>query len=62
MLIRRWVFWSLPATDEINVVNKDSPIDSLTLINQKTTTSSTYAGRHYSVILDAGAQSIDLKE
>ena len=39
------VVWSLAETDRIayanetNIVNKDSPIDSLTLINQKNTTS-----------------------
>ena len=44
MLISGLVFWSLAETDRIayanetNIVNKDSPIDSLTLKNQTTTT------------------------
>ena len=47
MLISGWVFWSLAESDRIayanetNVVNKDSPLDYLTLINQTTTTLTT---------------------
>ena len=43
----RVLFWSLAKTDRIafanetNIVNKDSPIDSLTLINQTATTLTT---------------------
>ena len=51
--------------NETNVVNKDSQIYSLTLINQKTTTlstSRTQAGTIYSVILKPRVQSIDFEQ
>ena len=57
MLMSGQVFWSLAKTNRIayanerDIVNKDSPIDSLTLINQMTT-NDTGSGCHYSVILE----------